>query len=197
MPERSRACPYCAEPVDAEATRCPACGEYLSWRGPATVQRGGSGLKVAMVLVAIMALLVCLWCVGFGYWAARMTPQMTTQAAVLMTLSSVQSGLEAYKRDVGEYPATLADLTQPPATLPPGGTWNGPYGVLTADPWGRPILYTPLTTRSGYTIACWGKDGKPGGTGVDSDFILNNRNTRFRPQPAPVGSVARTTSKTP
>ena len=74
-------------------------------------------MKVVLAIIAIFSLLVCLWCVGFGFWAARMAPPMLTQAAVLGTLASVQSGLEGYKADMGIYPTTLGDRTLPP--IPP------------------------------------------------------------------------------
>jgi general secretion pathway protein G len=51
--------------------------------------------------------------------------------------------------------------------------WSGPYlsRDLPLDPWGHAYLYkVPGDKGRDYTLTSLGKDGRPGGTGVDADI---------------------------
>lgn len=65
--------------------------------------------------------------------------------------------LDSYRLDVGEYPASLADLIQ--STSP---RWKGPYlqkGRVPRDPWGNDYAYQSLEEGLSFDLSSGG-DGK-------------------------------------
>jgi len=65
--------------------------------------------------------------------------------------------LDSYRLDVGEYPATLADLVQSSSPR-----WKGPYlqkGKVPKDPWGNDYLYQVQEAGAKFELASTG-DGK-------------------------------------
>ena len=91
-------------------------------------------------------------------------------AAVRSNLGALQTALEGFRHDCGRYPTTregLAALTSDKG-VPKG--WNGPYlnPYQLRDAWANPIWY--VSTDSGFALASFGADGKPGGKGVDEDL---------------------------
>jgi general secretion pathway protein G len=85
--------------------------------------------------------------------------------------------LDQYRLDNDYYPSTvqgLDALRNQPAGEPAARNWRGPYlkKPVPLDPWGRPYLYKSPgdSTRSGYDLLTYGRDGKSGGTGEDGDL---------------------------
>lgn len=78
-----------------------------------------------------------------------------------LTFSTLEAAIFDYVRNTGALPATLADLR----TVE--DSWvREPDELL--DGWGRPLEYS--TDGTHYTIASYGRDGRPGGDGLDSDL---------------------------
>jgi len=73
-------------------------------------------------------------------------------------MEALQRDVDSYRNQFGTPPGSLLVLTNIP--------------VATNDAWGRPFLYS--TQGTNYIIASYGRDGKLGGEGPDSD--LSNRN---------------------
>jgi hypothetical protein len=71
-----------------------------------------------------------------------------------------QYALEQYSKEHGHYPNALKDAL-------PKDTDPGHY----LDPWNNPYQYA--NTGKGYRVFSLGRDGKPGGVGLDADFDLN------------------------
>jgi general secretion pathway protein G len=63
----------------------------------------------------------------------------------------------------------MLDLLTKPGDAP---SWNGPYAKAgdLKDPWGHPFGYTMPGQHGQYDIVFYGRDGKPGGQGVDADY---------------------------
>ncbi len=122
-------------------------------------------LLVVMVIIGLLA----------GYVAPRLFGQIgKSQVKVARAqIDALQKALDQYRIDVGRYPDTiqgLAALLHPPAGE---GRWSGPYLSKTAppDPWGRAYAYRSPSEYGDYDLACWGRDGQPGGEGEDADIV--------------------------
>ena len=131
----------------------------------------GFTLVELLVVVAILGLLI-------GLVAPAMMRQLGSAKHKIaeQTVARLASVLDIYRLDIGAYPTTdqgLKALNSNPAGV---AGWNGPYlsdenGIL--DPWGRPFEYRSPSQRTGraFDIASMGADGKPGGSGEDSDIL--------------------------
>ncbi len=95
------------------------------------------------------------------------------EKAAGLQIKSIQSSLELYYIDTGNYPSEAAGLAA--LVTPPSGVrgWAGPYidsPQALDDPWGRAYIYkSPGETRP-YEISTLGRDGREGGTGEDRDI---------------------------
>jgi general secretion pathway protein G len=83
-------------------------------------------------------------------------------------VKSLEMKVEAYVLDNGGPPQSLNDLVSRPSSA---GNWNGPYakeGDL-KDPFQHPYFYKSPGDHGDFDIVFYGKDGKPGGDGLDKD----------------------------
>lgn len=130
-------------------------------------ERGFTLLEVMIVLiiVAILASLVAVNVMG--------RPDEAKATATKTNISTIQGALKMYRLDNGAYPTTEQGLkalvektTSPPTpvSFPQGGYLSAPA----ADGWGKPYEYS--SDGSSFTMRSLGKDGKPGGEGVDADI---------------------------
>jgi general secretion pathway protein G len=90
-----------------------------------------------------------------------------------MQLKSIETALELYYMDVGQYPAAESGLHALIAA-PNGATrWNGPYlqkrdGLL--DPWQQAFVYVVPGQHGNYDLYSLGRDKLEGGEGEDADI---------------------------
>jgi len=85
-------------------------------------------------------------------------PSRTARELMVSTARAVQS----YRWRRGRYPDNLDDLM-------PKMLEEAPI-----DPWGRPLIYERL--KNGYRLSCLGGDGRRGGEGIATDFVVVNGN---------------------
>ncbi|NIM00096.1 MAG: hypothetical protein GTN89_04050 [Acidobacteria bacterium] len=85
-------------------------------------------------------------------------PSRSARDLMVKTARAVQS----YRWRKGRYPDSLDDLM--PRML----------AEAPIDPWGRPLHYERL--KNGYRLSCFGGDGRRGGEGIGTDFIVVNGN---------------------
>lgn len=85
--------------------------------------------------------------------------------------------LDSYRLDNDLYPSTeqgLIALRVLPTADPVPGRWRGPYlkKGIPMDPWGNPYRYVSPGTANpgGYDLESYGRDGRPGGSGIDGDI---------------------------
>ncbi len=86
-----------------------------------------------------------------------------------LQVAKLGQDIDAYTLDNGSPPKALPDLLNKPDDAP---SWNGPYaksGDL-KDPWGHAFGYVVPGQHGEYDIVFYGRDGKPGGDGVDADY---------------------------
>ncbi|HLZ77178.1 type II secretion system major pseudopilin GspG [Phenylobacterium sp.] len=128
----------------------------------------GYTLTEMMVVLAIIALLVAVLTPGIIGQLGRARAK-TAQ----MQLDSVASSVEMFHSDVGRYPSSGEGLQSLLAQPAGADGWTGPYlksTQLLNDPWGRPVQYTVSPDGQSFTVTSLGRDGAPGGTGLDKDL---------------------------
>jgi general secretion pathway protein G len=135
-------------------------GKYKNARGFTLIE-----LLVVIVIIGLLASLV--------------TPKLfnklgtakvkTAKAQVEMIVTA----LDAFRLDVGRYPATeekLDVLWKDPGNIK---NWNGPYlpKPIVEDPWGNPYRYkAPGENKKPFDLISLGADGKEGGEGENRDI---------------------------
>lgn len=122
-------------------------------------------LLVVLGIIALLAGLVAPQVLGY-LGKARID-------SARIQLRNLESALELYHLDVGNYPTSeqgLAALLAPPQGVV---NWSGPYlrgkdGF--SDPWGNPYLYKSPGAGAAFDLTSLGRDGRPGGEGQDGDI---------------------------
>jgi general secretion pathway protein G len=139
----------------------------------ASVPHSEAGLTLIEMMIVLVIIAVVAGTIVFSGILDR-----PDQARVTITrsgLTTVSGALKMYRLDNGNYPTAeqgLKALTEKPSTAPVPQSWtNGGYISAPAlDAWGHPLSYD--VTPEGFTLKSLGKDGKPGGEGMDADIEL-------------------------
>ena len=92
-----------------------------------------------------------------------------------LEISGLENALEMYAIEVGDYPTAEQNLRALwEAPNPEPENWAGPYIQKPAfkDPWGNDYIYVYPGLREGYNydLYSFGKDGKEGGQGFNTDI---------------------------
>jgi general secretion pathway protein G len=84
-------------------------------------------------------------------------------------VTKLDQDVQAYALDNGSPPKSPDDLITKPLNAP---SWNGPYAKPAdlSDPFGHPYGYVYPGKHGQYDIIFYGRDGKPGGEGIDRDY---------------------------
>ncbi|HNR13166.1 MAG TPA: type II secretion system major pseudopilin GspG [Thermodesulfobacteriota bacterium] len=114
-----------------------------------------------------------------GLLAALVGPRLMNkfsgakQQAAQAQISNLSSALDAYRLDMGRYPASDEGL-QALRMAPEGSdAWDGPYlqKQIPLDPWRHEYLYRCPGDHGEFDIISFGADGKEGGEGEDQDVV--------------------------
>lgn len=134
------------------------------------VEPGEAGLTlveiiVVLAIIALVAALIVPNVIG--------RPDQARVTTATTDIASISGALKLYRLDNGGYPTTsqgLRALVERPATPPvPVSFPEGGYLSQTpVDPWGNPYVYE--STGSSFSLTSLGRDGKPGGEGLDADI---------------------------
>ncbi|MFZ5746572.1 MAG: type II secretion system major pseudopilin GspG [Pseudomonadota bacterium] len=135
------------------------------------VSEGETGLTliemmIVLVIIAIVAGLVTMNVIN--------RPDEAKVTATKSNLAAISGALKMYRLDNGDYPTTeqgLKALVERPATPPVPTNWatGGYLEQAPVDPFGNPYVYE-YSGAGGYVLKSLGKDGKPGGEGVNADI---------------------------
>lgn len=119
-------------------------------------------MMIVLVIIGVLAGAI----VMSGILGRPDQARATTAKANISTLSGA---LAMYRLDNGDYPTAsqgLKALAVAPSPAPPA--WHPYVQEEPKDPWGHDYVYT--VENGSFTITSLGKDGKPGGEGVDADI---------------------------
>jgi general secretion pathway protein G len=121
-------------------------------------------LLVVMVIIGLLAGLV-----GPRYFSQVGKSQTKVAAA---QIDSLEKALEQFRLDVDRFPTTEEGLAALQVAPPNAPGWAGPYlkKAVPLDPWGRPFVYLEPGEHGDMDLYSYGKEGSPGGTGVDADI---------------------------
>ena len=143
-----------------------------------TLPAGDAGLTliemiVVLAIIALVAALIVPSVIG--------RPDAARVTVAEADLKSIGAALRMYRLDNGDYPTTeqgLAALATRPTTPPVPANYpaDGYLPRTPSDPWGRPYVYrSPGEGGAGFDLRSLGRDGKPGGVGVDADLTDGGR----------------------
>jgi general secretion pathway protein G len=128
---------------------------------PLLNQKGMTLIEI-MIVIAIIAGLMALMAPRF---MGQKDKANVGQAKIQM--GQIANALSMYYNDCGKFPASLDNLvTQDPACT----NW-GPEAYMKkppVDPWNNPYGYE--MNGSEYSLKCFGKDGREGGSGYNADI---------------------------
>ena len=153
------------------ATSTPAVSTLAGSREAARrARQRGLTLVELLVVVAILGLLSTV--VVLNVLPAR------DRAAVQKArtdIASIETALQQYRLDNLDYPsqrAGLTALTDAPADLrqPDRYRTGGYIQRLPEDPWGTPYQYAYPGELGEFDVYSLGRDGRPGGEGLDADI---------------------------
>jgi len=113
-----------------------------------------------------------------GLLAALVAPKMfqkvgsSKQKAAKTQIAMLGTALDAYRLDIGKYPAAEEGLDA--LRKNPGhDTWDGPYMSkdIPKDPWGKEYIYRYPGEHGDYDLYSMGADGQDGGEGENADVV--------------------------
>ncbi len=147
---------------------------------PRPNQRPGNGIdmksnrsnsnQAGFALIEILVVMAII-----GMLAVMVAPNIFNQQAgarrdaALSQISTLESALDTYRLDVGEYPDSMDGLMENDSGR---ASWNGPYlrRDVPLDPWGNEYVYD-VDGRE-FTLISYGADGEQGGEEDDADIGL-------------------------
>ncbi|MET0383532.1 MAG: type II secretion system major pseudopilin GspG [Burkholderiaceae bacterium] len=131
---------------------------------------GPRGFTLLELLVVILIIGLLTGIVGPRFLSQIGRSEVTTAKA---QMDAFDKALQAYRIDMGRYPATAEGLRA--LVIAPNGDarWRGPYlkGDIPKDPWGTPYGYSqPGAHGKDFDLTSLGRDRAAGGTGDDADI---------------------------
>jgi hypothetical protein len=142
--------------------------------------------------IGILIFVVCLLAVWRSW---RFLPEFAFDLGVTRCkMEDIDAAISQYKEKTGGLPRSLGELIPANPHL-----FNGKDGNI-IDAWGRPFLYS--VEGDTYVMKSLGRDGKPGGVGLDCDLTNTDRfppgsgvtlGQFYTQPPAPTAVMASTT----
>jgi general secretion pathway protein G len=135
----------------------------------------GFTLLELLVVIVIIGLLA-------GYVAPRYFSQVGKSEVQVARaqIDALEKALDQYRLDVRRYPSAEEGLEALVAKPSGAANWQGPYlkKVVPNDPWGRAYVYRVPGQMAEFEVVSYGRDGKPGGSGEDTDIGVGHTITK-------------------
>ena len=140
-----------------------------------TLNRPGRALERGFTLIEIMVVVIIL-----GILAAIIAPNVIGRvddaqiAAAKADLRGIRNALDFYRLDNFEYPTSEQGLqalvTKPNDPNIRNWKTGGYLDRMPKDPWGREYQYLNPGQNDEIDVYTYGRDGRPGGEGIDADI---------------------------
>jgi general secretion pathway protein G len=131
----------------------------------------GFTLLELLIVMVILGLLIGI--VGPRFFSQISRSEVTTAK---VQLEAIDTALQAFRLDMGRYPASTEGLRALIENSAGEARWRGPYLAkgLPVDPWGMPYQYRMPSQQAdrSYDLVSFGRDCVPGGVGDNSDVLL-------------------------
>ena len=136
----------------------------ISQRRTLRVQRAAGFSLIEMLAVIVLIGIVA----GIVVQAVGKNVDKGKYGAGKAQVQALSGKIEAYALDNGSPPARLEDLISKPGN---SSNWMGPYAKESdlKDPFGHPFQYKAPGDHGDFDIVFYGKDGAPGGDGLNKD----------------------------
>jgi len=134
-------------------------------------QAGGFTLLELMIVIVILGLLATIVMPKILH-----RPEEARRMKAVVEIRNIESTLGLFKTDTGRFPTTsegLAVLVTNPGIK--GYSDGGYLDKSPRDPWGNSYVYLAPSPQGGeYEVRSYGRDGEPGGEGLDADIASWN-----------------------
>ena len=127
-------------------------------------RRNAFTLVEVLLVLAILVILGAM--VGVGITQVQASANKKAAKGQIGMLDEV---INIYRVDIGRFPDSLADLSEPSPDLRNPDKWNGPYldKELPPDPWGNDYQYENL--GDDFRVWSFGPDGAEGNDDIDNN----------------------------
>ena len=170
--DRTPRCAKCGTANPPEVAECLYCGELLVGGRPVKpgARRGARLVVLLLTLLCAVAVGVLVFIVSrdAAYDQFRRSYLVRRPGYyTLRSMAGVREAIEAYRREHQALPDSIRDLS-PPGDVAPRRDERGVF----VDEWERALHYS--TDGAEYELVSYGRDGKPGGVGLDADLSTDD-----------------------
>ena len=138
----------------------------IARRGAGTIVRRASGFTLIEMIAVLVLIGIVMTIVG---GKVMHNFQNGEYKAGVAGVHSLEMKVQAYMLDNGSPPQSLDELVTRPSDA---SNWNGPYAKESdlKDPFRHPYQYKAPGEHGDFDIVFLGKDGQPGGEGLNKDY---------------------------